>query len=313
MAKWYYAVGTETAGPVDEDELRALAVRGDLRSTTWVVPEGEQVWVQFGTVEDRLALAHSPEGGYALPLAAEPAPPTATNPTVVPEPVVPEPVGTANTGPLVGVRAPDRVHDAPGPGPGAPDWGAPPAPPALNSPVWTPDHAAYGDPYHVGNAGPDGRAFASWGSRVAAKLIDTVVLLVPTFLALRLFAWADVLDMIEQGRRSRLVFTAPSQRMVVANLVASVIAYAYYAVLNGRGQTVGKALVGIRVVRATDGAPIGPTKGLLRHLVQFAQTVPALSVLAWIFVLVDAFSPLWDDRSRALHDRFAGSVVVRSR
>ena len=44
----------------------------------------------------------------------------------------------------------------------------------------------------------------------------------------------DVLDMIEQGRRSRLVFTDPSQRMVVANLVASVIAYAYYAA-NGAG------------------------------------------------------------------------------
>ena len=34
---------------------------------------------------------------------------------------------------------------------------------------------------------------------------------------------------------------------------------------------------------------------------------------AAVGVLVDAVSPLWDDRSRALHDRFAGSVVVRNR
>jgi len=79
------------------------------------------------------------------------------------------------------------------------------------------------------------------------------------------------------------------------------------------GRTPGKMLVGIRVVRATDGAPIGVTKGLIRHGVQFAQVVPGLSAVVGIFVLVDAVSPLWDDRSRALHDRFAGSVVVRSR
>ena len=64
MANWYYADGLETRGPVSEDELRAMARRGDLTQNTYVVPQGNTLWVLLGSAETRLGLVRSATGGY---------------------------------------------------------------------------------------------------------------------------------------------------------------------------------------------------------------------------------------------------------
>lgn len=80
----------------------------------------------------------------------------------------------------------------------------------------------------------------------------------------------------------------------------AVLAVAYFAVLNGRGATIGKQLVGSRVVDVRTGAPIGIWRGLLRTIVYWAECLPAgLGLLS----VVNA-------ERRAWHDRAAGSVVV---
>lgn len=61
------------------------------------------------------------------------------------------------------------------------------------------------------------------------------------------------------------------------------------------GQTPGMALAGLRCLSVTDGGAIGIAKGLLRGVL-LALLIPA--------VIMDA------DR-RGLHDRAAGSIVVR--
>lgn len=61
------------------------------------------------------------------------------------------------------------------------------------------------------------------------------------------------------------------------------------------GATIGHRLVGLRVERLDGGLP-GPALGLVRSLVLSAG-VPAL---------------LWDKDQRGLHDRLAGTVVVRT-
>ena len=37
MASWYYAVGSQTQGPISEDELQAMARRGELTPASYVV------------------------------------------------------------------------------------------------------------------------------------------------------------------------------------------------------------------------------------------------------------------------------------
>lgn len=82
-----------------------------------------------------------------------------------------------------------------------------------------------------------------------------------------------------------------------------------FAVLLGvAGVSPGKALVGLRVVRARDGRPVGIVVGLLRTLVLGIATLPTfglgLATLAWT-ALADP-----SGRRRGAHDRWTQTVVV---
>jgi uncharacterized RDD family membrane protein YckC len=89
------------------------------------------------------------------------------------------------------------------------------------------------------------------------------------------------------------------------------LAVGYYAVLNGSemGQTFGKRAFGIQVRDATaDGGSIGSGRAGLRFVtVGLFRIVPFFG----LFTLLDGLWPLWDPRRQALHDKIAGSVVVR--
>jgi len=77
---------------------------------------------------------------------------------------------------------------------------------------------------------------------------------------------------------------------------------AYTTVLHAiAGQTIGKSLVGIRVV-GTDGAPLTPGTALLRYLAYYVSAIP----LGFGFLV----AALRRDK-RALHDLIAGSRVER--
>lgn len=67
------------------------------------------------------------------------------------------------------------------------------------------------------------------------------------------------------------------------------------------GQTIGGAVMGIRVVGA-DGRPLRPCRALVRLV---AISLGAIPLLAGLWIL------LWDRRRRAFHDRVVRSVVVR--
>ena len=72
------------------------------------------------------------------------------------------------------------------------------------------------------------------------------------------------------------------------------------------GQTIGKIVLGIRIVRADTGEAPGFVRGvLLRSVVN-----SVLSVIPF-YSLVDPLTIFRDDR-RCLHDMLAGTVVVRS-
>ncbi len=68
------------------------------------------------------------------------------------------------------------------------------------------------------------------------------------------------------------------------------------------GQTIGDAVMGIRVVSARDGRPLRPCRAIARFVALSLGTIPLLAGL-WIL--------LWDRQRRAFHDRVVRSVVVR--
>ena len=129
--------------------------------------------------------------------------------------------------------------------------------------------------------------FAGWGERLLAMLIDAAVGF-GAFVVL--YAIAVALD----AAGAPLAVYAPfSAGAFAAFWLIPVITMA-----RTNGETIGKRVMGIRVVR-TSGAATGFWWSLLRE-------VPVKAIVG--LVPVDNLWPLWDRENRALHD-----MVVRSR
>ncbi|RFU42106.1 RDD family protein [Actinomadura logoneensis] len=115
---------------------------------------------------------------------------------------------------------------------------------------------------------------ATYGRRITALLLDLVV---GAFVG-ALFATA--------------LHWSPATRSLANTAVFAVMVWLLTATL---GTTIGKKLVGLRVVRL-DGRPIGFGWALARTLL-LLLVVPAL---------------IWDRDHRGLHDRAANTIVVRA-
>jgi uncharacterized RDD family membrane protein YckC len=154
-------------------------------------------------------------------------------------------------------------------------------------------------------SGWEGKQLASWGSRVGATLLDWLILLIPVT-ALIVLVVVVALNSTGGG--------------IVIGILSGLLyllALLFYApVLMGRqgaqnGQTWGKQIVGIRVVR-DNGVPVDIGFGFLREV--------AVKGLLFGFVggfffsiptLLDYLWPLWDDQNRCLHDMVVSTHVVR--
>jgi uncharacterized RDD family membrane protein YckC len=105
--------------------------------------------------------------------------------------------------------------------------------------------------------------------------------------------------------------------LVLFFLVFAIISLLYAPLLMMRqgernGQTWGKQVIGIRVVR-DNGQPFTFGSAALRDVVlkQLAVGI-ASSVIPIIPWFLNYFWPLWDDENRALHDMAASTHVVRA-
>jgi uncharacterized RDD family membrane protein YckC len=148
---------------------------------------------------------------------------------------------------------------------------------------------------------------ARWARRALATGVDLLLLSVlwVAYFVVWVAATASVPD--ESGG-----FAALGLFLVTPTLAMGT--YAFLLVRRGKrnGQTVGKRLLGVRVVQ-TDGRRITTGRALLREVVgkEFVFGLLSLMLLG-IPLLLNYLWPLWDDEKRALHDRLAGTFVARN-
>jgi uncharacterized RDD family membrane protein YckC len=154
---------------------------------------------------------------------------------------------------------------------------------------------------------------ASWGDRIGAALIDgtiQVLLLVPAFVYMG--AGPTELEPCTDG--SAGLCEIPTDATVGIGILFGVLGLtiwgAYKVTRDGSpgGQTVGKRAVGIRVVDARTGGPIGRSKAAGRTLAQIGMEVFSCGIL----LIVELLFPLWDNKRQMLHDKVVGTVVVRT-
>jgi len=135
---------------------------------------------------------------------------------------------------------------------------------------------------------------ATVGRRVAARLLDGVVLL-PVWTLLLVAFGVDSSD----G-----VLDIPRGAFNLFWLVA--VAYEIGMVAL-RGQTVGKRWLGIKVVDATTGAVPNLDQSARRAAPTLIQIIPVIGAFAIVLYL----PLLWRPRRQGLHDRLAATVVVK--
>lgn len=90
---------------------------------------------------------------------------------------------------------------------------------------------------------------------------------------------------------------------------ALVLLYGMFFVGSRRAQTPGMMIAGIRCMRSDRNVVrVGHGKALLRAFVEYL-----LAVALFIPWVIDMLFPLWDGQNQTLHDKAAGTVVVRSK
>jgi uncharacterized RDD family membrane protein YckC len=251
----------------------------------------------------------TPEPGPETPGPPGQSPPPPGMPSV-PPPGMPQapPPGPQAPAPAPPPTAPGPPPTAPGPESPATGPQAPPAPPAYTGPVPPGGWQQPVQPAVVGGQ------LASWGSRLAAWFLDGLVLLIPGLILWVLIVGGAV---GVTGDDDDIAWGALIGGTLLWILLLGIVSLLYAPLLMMRdgqnnGQTWGKQLLGIRVVRDNGQAfTFGPAA--LREVVlkQLAVGI-ASAIIPFIPWFLNYFWPLWDDENRALHDMAASTHVVKA-
>ena len=144
-----------------------------------------------------------------------------------------------------------------------------------------------------------GVVLSGWWRRVGATVVDSVLLFLPLYVTFILVG--DV-----AGYFAGAVVSFALQGLYMVRFLAS-----------ESGQTIGNRVVATRVRDALTGAAITRNQALRRWGMISAYSAlniilpPALAGIPAILMLADCLFPLFDGRKQTLHDKFAGTLVVR--
>lgn len=161
---------------------------------------------------------------------------------------------------------------------------------------------------------------AGWASRAVAAIVDTAIVGLPAAaFAASLVALAVGAGLFagDDGASVALGVVAVLG-IAVATLIALLIVTLLYAPFLMRrrgprnGQTWGKQLMGIRVIRRNGDPQTLASAAFREGAVKVLGFALAASLLLYVPTLLDCLWPAWDREKRALHDMLADSRVVRA-
>jgi len=136
--------------------------------------------------------------------------------------------------------------------------------------------------------GPGGSDFplASWAARALGAVADGVVIGIPTYLI--------ALGLDVRGRSGYFYLD------LIVSFVYS------FSLVGFLGHTLGMSLMRLQAVEAREGrTPIGVLRAAIRSATAGLLTIIPLGAI------IDLLWPLWDPRNQTIHDKAAGTIVLR--
>jgi uncharacterized RDD family membrane protein YckC len=143
------------------------------------------------------------------------------------------------------------------------------------------------------------REFADYGRRIGAYLVDWVVQVIGSIALILGLALALAVAMPNSENAAIIV--------LMAGYLGAFLGYQWWASASGR--SLGKRALGIRVIAMDTGRAPGAGRGFVRMIVTLLIGLASMILLP--FSLIDHLWPLWDERRQTLHDKAAGTLVVR--
>ncbi len=151
--------------------------------------------------------------------------------------------------------------------------------------------------------------YASWGRRVLGYLVDSFLGAVASIGVF--VGYFQLLDQIEYttdafGNRTLADTTEISSTtlgiLVIGALISLIFNVWNVVIRQGTtGYSLGKTAVGIRLVKASTGQPMGAGLCFVRQLAHYVDSL--ICYLGWLW-------PLWDSRKQTIADKIMGSVVI---
>lgn len=156
---------------------------------------------------------------------------------------------------------------------------------------------------------------ASIGQRLGALLIDSLlltILFLPLYLAMFSGFYNDIVESIRaadevgSGEPLQPTFGINPGLIVLLQVVSFGVGFLYYGLLVARtGQTLGRKLLGIKVVDATTGQLLPVSRAFVRYLVASLASAQICGL--------GYFWAIWDQHHRTWHDMASSSTVIRVR
>jgi uncharacterized RDD family membrane protein YckC len=296
-------------------------------------PTTQRYWDGEGWIGAPLPVDATPPAGpppHTPPPAAEDGPATGEPPAagadgdveVAPQaPTAPPPTPPTPPTPLPGVTA---GTPAPPGSPGVP-WPPPgvPVPPGTQPPPGYPIHPAYARLFAPAPR-PHGYPLADIGRRLVARLVDIGVLLAINALVNGWFIYQLYRDVwpwyrtVYQRVQAHLPYDDVPQPQHSQSLtftitvIAAALWFAYEVpALANSGQTLGKRLLGIKVLRLEADGPLGFGRAWRRWNPMGVATLLWTCGIGFVFQFVDClFVAIDQPLHQALHDKTAATVVV---
>lgn len=147
---------------------------------------------------------------------------------------------------------------------------------------------------------------ATWGPRVGATLLDGLILVpfeIIAFIVLAVSSSSGTYD--PNTGLTTGASISPVGVVVAVLLYLGALAFGFYQLYRQgtTGQTIGKKVVGIRVIREADGQFTGFGMAFVRSLAHILDALPCYVGFLW---------PLWDEKKQTFADKMCGTVVVRT-
>lgn len=162
----------------------------------------------------------------------------------------------------------------------------------------TPEPAAVPVPR---STAPSGMAYQGIGIRFAAQIVDTIILLIIYFIIsfiLGMFLGIFVMNMMGGG-----YYYGGLQLLFYIIFIG--LWFGYFVFMEGsKGQTVGKMVCGIKVVKE-DGSPCDMHAALIRNLLRIVDSLPFAYIVGVILIS-------GSDKKQRLGDKSAHTVVVKA-